>query len=1053
MTKLDYISRRVYRRPCGKLTVTNLPNKLNDMKKLYFILLLIAPHLIFGQTYELPDIIPPSPQAGEFIKYIDFPMDLSSGLPSINIPIYTIKSKELSVPISLSYHASGLKPNEDESGIVGLGWHLNAFGIVSRTINKQPDEKFWDYLIPLEQDISSIIENGRNPDAEILDNIVEGYHAESTPDIFNYTLPNGGSGKFVFKRSTVLSEFLNPVTLPFKPVKIVPDLSGGIFNYFEIKDENGVLYRFGKSISTYQEVYEKYNSYTDLLNNGITSWLLTEIISADKSDTIYFEYDDVLSSSGETGIFKSNHTFTRSASVTQTDPGIIDQRYDQGRIDVWSGYNYTQKRITKIRFKSGTVNFIYKSNIYPNHLLERIEIHTNGSSSPLQTIRFSQTKYHDSPELLNWYKLDELGFYDANNIKVNKYNFLYDTSSFPSIDYSGIDYEQTYSVDFWGYYNGKWNNDLMPSFDWTCPFPDGPNLFGAANRNPNYQFAKAGVLTQVTNPTGGETIYEYEGNSNYSNEPVGGIRIKSITHVANGKEIKRSFDYWGISKPVISNYFVSHNASTDFLSITDNFTASAEPNCNININGNPVLYTKVTEYLGEKALNKGWIEHIFDGSFIDTFVNYHYLGYNAYPWIVGGVKYSYGPLLEYYNGIVPGNIFEKETKVFNVSGNPVKTTKKYYSHTLTKELKGLNVSRVVNIPDADMFLKDRVWFYHFYNYKINQLSQKLDSTVTIHYSAGMPLTTREEYTYNNNLFITERKSQESDGSWIISKYKYPNDFASQAPYDDMANNRNIISPVVEQLDYQGTTPLQFIKTNYKNWGNNIIAPGSVEAKTGTNLYETRMRYHSYDNMGNVLSVSKDEGPKISYLWGYNHTFPIAKALNATETQIAYTSFENFSEKGGWSYTHSASSQKKTGNYSFQGTSLSKSGLPSGYYSVGYWAKKSGTSNGTVTINGSPTTISESNWEYKEYTTSGTLNNISISLSGVYIDELRLHPNDAQMTTYTYDPLIGITSKTDPNGFVTWYEYDNFNRLRFVKDHEGNILQTYGYKYALDALEE
>jgi YD repeat-containing protein len=66
---------------------------------------------------------------------------------------------------------------------------------------------------------------------------------------------------------------------------------------------------------------------------------------------------------------------------------------------------------------------------------------------------------------------------------------------------------------------------------------------------------------------------------------------------------------------------------------------------------------------------------------------------------------------------------------------------------------------------------------------------------------------------------------------------------------------------------------------------------------------------------------------------------------------------------------------------------------------------------------------------------------------VWFDELRLYPADAQMTTYTYDPLIGMTSQTDPNGKTTYYEYDSFGRLLRIKDHNGTIIKqnTYHYK--------
>ena len=53
---------------------------------------------------------------------------------------------------------------------------------------------------------------------------------------------------------------------------------------------------------------------------------------------------------------------------------------------------------------------------------------------------------------------------------------------------------------------------------------------------------------------------------------------------------------------------------------------------------------------------------------------------------------------------------------------------------------------------------------------------------------------------------------------------------------------------------------------------------------------------------------------------------------------------------------------------------------------------------------------------------------------------------AQVTTYTYAPLIGVTSITDPRGYTIYYEYDDFNRLKQVKDAEGNILSKNEYHY-------
>ncbi len=56
-------------------------------------------------------------------------------------------------------------------------------------------------------------------------------------------------------------------------------------------------------------------------------------------------------------------------------------------------------------------------------------------------------------------------------------------------------------------------------------------------------------------------------------------------------------------------------------------------------------------------------------------------------------------------------------------------------------------------------------------------------------------------------------------------------------------------------------------------------------------------------------------------------------------------------------------------------------------------------------------------------------------------------SNAFITTFTYKPLVGLVSQTDPAGRTTYYEYDDFGRLKLTKDLAGNILKKYEYHYA------
>ena len=85
------------------------------------------------------NVIPPSPEAANLGKYGSHPVSLNTGTPSISIPLYEIKGDNISLPITISYHAGGIKVKEVASW-VGLGWVLNAGGVITRNVRGRPDE-------------------------------------------------------------------------------------------------------------------------------------------------------------------------------------------------------------------------------------------------------------------------------------------------------------------------------------------------------------------------------------------------------------------------------------------------------------------------------------------------------------------------------------------------------------------------------------------------------------------------------------------------------------------------------------------------------------------------------------------------------------------------------------------------------------------------------------------------------------------------------------------------------------------------------------------------
>jgi hypothetical protein len=224
-----------------------------------------------------PNVIPPSPDAASLGRYGEIPVELSKGTPSISISLYEIQSGSLRLPISLSYHASGVRVN-DVSTSVGTSWTLNAGGAITRAVNGLPDEfngGFRTATFPKENDY-----NAYNCFIGRLA-AFDGTQADGSSDIYYYNY-NQNSGKYMFanrKSSQDLYFIPVPVAIPYKPIKIIPNGT--------IIEADGTLYSFGNAVNgkiSYETSY-----VTEGPVNFTSTWYLSHMISANKIDTIYFE--------------------------------------------------------------------------------------------------------------------------------------------------------------------------------------------------------------------------------------------------------------------------------------------------------------------------------------------------------------------------------------------------------------------------------------------------------------------------------------------------------------------------------------------------------------------------------------------------------------------------------------------------------------------------------------------------------------------------------------------------------------------------------------------
>jgi hypothetical protein len=201
-----------------------------------FAVLLIASLPAVAQSPLFPRMLPPSPTSSELGKYGNVNVGLSTGAVNYNIPLLTVGSGNINVNIALAYSSGGTKVDQIASR-AGLGWVLDAGGVVNRTVYGDRDEAAL-YVAPpanLYSDSPQV--------RDYLENVAlnkDGYDTE--PDIFSFSF-NGNAGKFILDqadKSKVI--FLNKSAL-----KVATDFSINPSKAWTLKitAPDGIVYYFG----------------------------------------------------------------------------------------------------------------------------------------------------------------------------------------------------------------------------------------------------------------------------------------------------------------------------------------------------------------------------------------------------------------------------------------------------------------------------------------------------------------------------------------------------------------------------------------------------------------------------------------------------------------------------------------------------------------------------------------------------------------------------------------------------------------------------------------
>lgn len=1065
-----------------------------------------------------PQVIPPSPVTREFDKYIKYNVSLYNGLPEITIPLYEIKLKALTIPIALSYHASGIKYRQN-SGEVGVGWVLNPKYRISKTIYGKDDYNSsmpspvidpysaFNNMSDRDKYLSGFFQNHQffMPQSNV------SYDGEY--DIFNYSL-QGNSGTFIqTNRQTAQFEFLDS-----RKIKITHAPTDDQY-YFDLIDGNGIKYRIGNNANHLQGPMESYGIMDGFRPTGL-GWFATEI-STPNSEFIKLEYIS-------RGVVEDQDYLLNA--ILQEDLGHDDfQSY--GTV---VSYNKPDHKVYNTSFIKTIITPQEKIEFFHDEagsLLRKIEV-KNPKNELIRRIEFTYTQ--DGGYTL----LSTAAVLPADNSDPMVYTFEYYPKNpsvpSPTFDDWGCLYSNTrypyapnsppnpptYSLPVQLGYDKVYMDDRFQKID-------------ASNFLSEYKFFDKVVdqdpvdysLKRITYPTGGYSEYEYESNQceGYGSlQKLSGLRVKKISSVDginDSKVLIREYKY-GINEAGYGRAnlyldpgdFISENVynvkgfyvNGMAFGLGMLYSYSNQSNNEAVGDGDSKLfYPEVNEYVKDaKGLILGRTQYLFDAP-TDWFFRYSRMSTNGSYIVlpIGTVseeknrKYLPRFLKKYSPWATPHLI---ETNVFGYANNVYSLLKKeklQYNTIVRNDYLGLKVRLFLSAGNC-LYEEFRTAsgyngllssVFDYANYNIVSGTILPTKKTTTEYSTAGNLITEQNFYYNENDQLIKEEVSNSKNEIIITEYKFPSDYKNLSAINEVTQGvrklqeLNILNPILESNVYrrnslltQSLTSSQFICYNSTNpfpskilqTENNLsltdFSPSKVQS--GAIILDNRLKekivFDEYDDFGNLLQQHRISDVNRSYIWDYNSTLPIAAVTNTSLSDIAYTSFEG-EGKGNWNNftgpittvtpNSVRSNMPPTGNkyYNVSSTNtLNKSVTVGRVYIISYWRNNTSPYSiigGTAIPNSYQTGRTVNGWTYHEHKIFATLPTLTISGLGL-IDEVRLYPDGAQMTTYTYEPLIGMTSECDASNRIIYYEYDGLGRLKIVRDQDNKIIKQIDYQY-------
>jgi len=799
-----------------------------------------------------------------------------------------------------------------------------------------------------------------------------------------------------------------------------------MFSYSFVYDVVSPNPSYNNSSSSYYPL-DFFNS-----TNTIPRPFLKQVITSDKngiaSRSYSFLYNDFTNlaphlsfSQDHWGYFNGKNTLNSLISpaaqyYSKLDPTIISNLSVNRDVD----YDYAQKGIlTQINYPTGGyTKFTFEGNSI-NGATPTINQGDIDSSNPLINVNSVTVSSNSTPSQT---------FQVQNPVTVNiTMNISCNCPSggctiLPDNTLAGqLILNQTTAIGNFDYsaYNAR--GDCSRSSGYTYTLQPGSYNLGLLSNNPY-------ILSATISTTDGQNglLVSYNQVPNHPIIPVhkaidgsyfGGVRVKQNIDYDQVKNLTTTttYGYSGLSGSYTPTYqvkYCKYGLGALQVTLSSNYTSYTSPNfpldyaeyyqllngtyCNlIGRNAQSVTYTNVSETFGVPGNINGEIDHVFSYDVGGVALATKYAGHVVDNLTIPDYFWRNGLELSKSTYKLVGSVKVPVESINNVYYIDPRISNRYEQFNIKKNSGDLTLS-VPNVAYSDIpaywsndfGVNKRESVYDVYSITTKQEWQYLSQTQKVIYDINglNPVTTIENYFYDNptHLLLTRIESSNSKSEALQTINKYVGDESNignltTTELDAIAKLKTQyrISSLLEKDENKNGNLINRMRIGYKDWGNGILANQTIYTQTGGNILEPRIQFMAYDNHNNLQSVSKSNGSKIIYIYGYNGQYPVAQIINT--------------------------------DYSLVESALGGSAAVQAFRD-----------------NPNPSDIAINSF-------LAPLRNVAVFPS-------------ALITTYTYAPLVGMTSSTDAKGLTTYFEYDSFQRLTNVRDQDGNILKHTDYHY-------